>query len=308
MREPGSSQMPPIVHALGHVKINTTATDTVVRDATEILGLHVTHSDARETWLSSNGRAAELVLLNSDENSAHTIGLEALTVDAVREVRSRVERAGCSVVSRKPSLDCMAAGVTFATPEGLRFEVHTPTRDNLHERRHPTHGVGPSRIDHINLISPDPIATRKQLETICGLRLSERMADDSLSWMYGGNRQHHIVGVVRGEVGLHHYSFEFREFSNYLKLGDLLDRFDKQMLWGPGRHRPGDNTYAYYTDSSGAMIECSGSMALIADDEGFVPNVITNLERPGNVRCMNVWGTPAPLEWRQHHFPFTAIK
>jgi hypothetical protein len=55
------------------------------------------------------------------------------------------------------------------------------------------------------------------------------------------------------------------------------------------------------------MIECSGSMALIADDEDFVPNVITKLERPDNVRCMNVWGTPAPLEWRQHHFPFTAI-
>lgn len=299
--------MPPIVHAVGHVKINTTAIEAVVRDATEILGLQITYTDEGQTWLSSNGRAAELVLLRSHENATHTIGLEALTVDAVREAESRVESAGCRVISRKPSLDCMAAGVTFATPEGVRFEVHTPTRDHIYGRRYPTHGVGPNRMDHLNLTSPDPIATRQQLERIGGLRISERMVDDSLSWMYGGNRQHHIVGVVRGKVGLHHYSFEFREFNDYLKLGDLLDRFDRQMLWGPGRHRPGDNTYAYYTDSSGAMIECSGSMALIAHDDGFVPNVITNLERPGNVRCMNVWGTPAPLEWRQFHFPFTAI-
>ena len=42
-----------------------------------------------------------------------------------------------------------------------------------------------------------------------------------------------------------------------------------------------------------------------ADDDDFVPNIITNLERPGNVRTMNVWGTPAPLEWREFHFPFT---
>ena len=76
------------------------------------------------------------------------------------------------------------------------------------------------------------------------------------------------------------------------------------MLWGPGRHRPGDNLYAYYLDASGAMIECSGAMALIADDAHFTPNVITNLARPGNVREMNVWGTPAPLEWREFHFPF----
>ena len=54
-----------LVHAIGHVKINTTATEAVVREATEILGLQVTHSDDRQTWLSSNGRAAELVLLKS---------------------------------------------------------------------------------------------------------------------------------------------------------------------------------------------------------------------------------------------------
>lgn len=296
-----------LVHAIGHVKVNTNVVDAVVREATEIVGLRVTYSDDRQTWLSSNGRAVELVVLKSDENSAHTIGLEALTVDAVREAASRVEPAGCTILSREPSLDCMAAGVTFATPEGLRFEIHTPVRDELYGRRYPTHGVGPNRLDHLNLLSPNPGATVRQLETIGGMKLSERMADDSLSWMFGGNRQHHIIGVVRGDVGLHHYSFELREFNDYLKLGDILDRFDKQMLWGPGRHRPGDNTYAYFIDPSGAMVECSGSMALIADDEGFTPNVITNLARPGNVRAMNVWGTPAPLEWREHKFPFAVI-
>jgi catechol 2,3-dioxygenase-like lactoylglutathione lyase family enzyme len=226
----------------------------------------------------------------------------------VRLAASRVAAAGCRVLSTEPSLDCMAAGVTFATPEGLRFEIHTPIRDDINARRHPSPGLGVNRMDHMNLITPDPTATRAQLEAIGGMRLSERMVDDSLSWMYGGNRQHHILGLVKGKAGLHHYSFEVHEFSTYLRLGDTLDRFGKQILWGPGRHRPGDNTYAYYTDASGAMIECSGGMSLIADDETFTPNVITTLERPGNVRVMNVWGTPAPLEWRTFHFPFAAIR
>ncbi len=296
-----------IAHAVGHLKVNVTDPDAVIRDATEILGLHVTHRDHGQTWLSSNGRAAELVLVHSDENSTHTIALEALTVDAVRAAEARVEAAGCRILSTAPSLGCVAAGVTFATPEGLRFEIHTPVRDEIYGRRHATSGVAPNRMDHMNLITPDPAATRTQLEAIAGMKLSERLVDDSLSWMYGGNRQHHILGLVKGKVGLHHYSFEFAEFNQYLRLGDTLDRFNKEMLWGPGRHRPGDNTYAYYTDASGAMIECAGQMALVADDETFTPNVITNLERPGNVRQMNVWGTPAPLEWRTFHFPFTAI-
>jgi len=296
-----------LVHAIGHMKINTAVADAVVREATEILGLRVTHRDDHQTWLSSNGRAAELVLVHAGENSAHTIGLEALTIDAVRAAEARIETVGCTVLSRQPSLPCMAAGVTFATPEGLRFEIHTPIRDEIYGRRYPTTGVGANRMDHINLISPDPAATRRQLEAIGGLRLSERLVNDSLSWMYGGNRQHHILGLVKGKVGLHHVSFEFLDVSQFVRLGDTLDRFDKQLLWGPGRHRPGDNLYSYFADPSGAMIECSSGMALVADDASFTPNVITNLERPGNVRAMNVWGTPAPLEWREFHFPFAAL-
>lgn len=297
-----------LVHALGHVKLNTNRIDEVVRDSTDILGLRVTRRDDNQTWLSANGRAVELVLVSTDENSTHTIGLEALTPADVEEAASRVDAAGCRILSDSPSLDCFASGVTFATPEGLRFEIHTPAGDDMYNPRYPTPGIGPRRIDHANLISPDPAATRAQLTAICGLQLTERMVNDALSWMYGGNRQHHILGVVKGTApGLHHYSFEFPEFNMYCRLGDILDRYDRQLVWGPGRHRPGDNTYAYYLDSSGCMVECSGPMAPVADDATFTPRVITNLERPGNVRDMNVWGTPAPLEWREHFFPFQAL-
>ena len=178
----------------------------------------------------------------------------------------------------------------------------------MYNPRYATNGVAPRRIDHANLISPDPEATRTQLTAICGMQLTERMVNDALSWMHGGNRQHHILGVVKGTApGLHHYSFEFPEFNMYCRLGDILDRYDRQLMWGPGRHRPGDNTYAYYLDSSGCIVECSGPMATVGDTANFSPRVITNLKRPDNVRDMNVWGTPAPLEWREHFFPFQQL-
>jgi catechol 2,3-dioxygenase len=295
-----------LVFGIGHIRMNVRDVDAVLHDATEILGLRITNQIGGETWLSSNGRKAELVISASDENACHTIGLEALTADAVVEAASRVEGAGCRILSRSPSLDCCDAGMTFATPEGLRFEVHSPARDDMYKQRHPTNGIKPRRLDHINIITPNPEATRRQLTDICGMQLTERMVNDALSWMYGGNRQHHILGVVKGTVGLHHYSFEFNHFSDYSRLGDILDGLDRQLLWGPGRHRPGDNTFAYYLDASGAMVECSGAMHSIADEAHFEPRVITNLQRPGNVRDMNVWGPPAPAEWREHHFPFAS--
>lgn len=300
--------MAQIVHAVGHVKLNTSCIADVVRDSTEILGLRVTHEAAGQVWLSSNGRKAELVLVEATENSTHTIGLEALTAADVEAAAARVEGAGCRITAREPSLDCMDAGVTFATPEGLHFEIHTPIRNDIHNPRQATLGVAPRRLDHMNLLSPDPQATVRQLKAIGDLGMSEKMVNDSLTWLYGGNRQHHILGIVKSHAaGLHHYSFEFPEFNMYCRLGDLLDDYDRQFIWGPGRHRPGDNTYAYYLDSSGAMVECAGPMSTVADDAHFEANIITNLERPGNVRVMNVWGTPAPLEWREHFFPFMAL-
>lgn len=293
-----------LVNAIGHVQLNVVDVDALVKESTEILGLHVTRQTESEVWLSCAGRQAELVLHKAEENSVRLIGFDAVSRSAVAEAAARVESAGCTLVSNTPTLDCCEAGVVFETPQGLLIEVHSPIADDTYGRRHPSHGVGALRLDHVNLTSPDPAETRRQFEQIMGLRLSERLVDDSLSWMRGANRLHHCVGVVKGDVGLHHYSFEMAEFSDYCALGDRLDTIGKNFMWGPGRHRPGDNTFAYYEDTCGAIVECSGGMAMIFDDDRYEPNVITALKRPDNVRVMNVWGEPAPLVWREHKFPW----
>lgn len=293
-----------LVNAIGHVQLNVVDVDTLVTESTEILGLRVTHRTEKEVWLSCAGRQAELVLHKANENSVRSIGFDAVSKAAVADVAGRIEAAGCTVVSSQPTLGCCEAGVVFETPQGLMIEVHSPIADETYGRRHDSHGVGALRLDHVNLTSPDPVETRRQFMEIMGLRLSERMVDDSLSWMRGANRLHHCIGIVKGDVGLHHYSFEMMEFSDYCKLGDRLDTIGKNFLWGPGRHRPGDNTYSYYIDSCGAIVECSGGMAMIHDDDRYEPLVITELKRPENVRRMNVWGEPAPLAWREHRFPW----
>lgn len=51
-----------------------------------------------------------------------------------------------------------------------------------------------------------------------------------------------------------------------------------------------------------------GPMATIGDERHFRPRIITNLARPGKLREMNLRGTPAPLDWRQHFHPFPALR
>lgn len=295
-----------LVNALGHVQLNVVDVDSMVRESCDILGLRVTREENGCVWLSSNGRSAELVLHEASENAIRSVGFEAVSEAAVAEAASRVEDAGCKLASTEPSLSCCKTGMQFVTPHGHTFELHSPVETEIYGNRHPTTGMAPLRIDHVNITSPEPTQTRAYMEEILGMRLSERMVDDGLSWMRGGNRLHHILGIVRGDTGLHHYSWEVAEFSDYCLLGDRLDTIEKNFIWGPGRHRPGDNTFAYYIDACGAMVECAGNMALINDDDRYEANVITALKRPENVRIMNVWGEPAPRPWLEHSFPWAA--
>ena len=89
-----------LVNSLGHVQVDVTDMDAVTREATGILGLHVTRSDARQTWLASNGRTAELVLHRAEANAVRSVGFEALSVKAVEEAAARVPQAGCRDRSR----------------------------------------------------------------------------------------------------------------------------------------------------------------------------------------------------------------
>lgn len=68
-----------LVNSIGHVQLDVTDMPAAVRDATEILGLHVTRTEARQTWLSSNGRSVELVLHSAEANAARCIGFEAVS-------------------------------------------------------------------------------------------------------------------------------------------------------------------------------------------------------------------------------------
>lgn len=294
-----------LVNAIGLVQLNVTDLNAMVTESTDVLGLRVTHRDDDMVWLSSNGRRAELVLHRSKENAVRSLGFEAVSNNAVTEALARVEDAGCQIASDAPSLSCCEAGVQFTTPDGHLIEIHSPVSEDIARYDEVTVGMGPKRLDHVNMTSPNPAQTRVQFERIMGLRLSERMVDDGLSWMRGANGQHHCLGIVRGPTGLHHYSFEVNEFSDYCHLGDRLDTIGKNFIWGPGRHRPGDNTYGYYIDACGAMVECSGPMSVIRDDDRFEPNIITALKRPENVRVMNVWGEPAPRPWLEHQFPWS---
>ena len=296
--------MGPRVQRLGYIAMNVVELEACADDACTIMGLATVERSNDRVLLTSNTRRAEWILHRATENRFRSIGLEAVDAQAVGEAEERAERAGLAILARRPSLDCIERAVTFATSEGHVFEVHTPMpRDQ--KQRHNGPGIHPRCVDHVNLAAADPQQTCRELTDALGLRTSDMTTGHEITWLRAADGRHHTVGVIKGRSGMHHVSWEFAEFSDFRRLGDILDASDRCIVWGPGRHGAGDNIFAYYVDAGGFLIECTAEMEII-DDPGFQPRIVDPGENLSNYRLVNRWGQLPPARWLQHHDDFAA--
>lgn len=296
--------MTALVLRLGYVALNVTDISAAARDAENIAGARIVEKTADRMLMTSNQRHAELIFHKSNKDAVRCIGLEAFNVDCVTEVKKRAAKRGLKIISETPSLSAISHAVTFATSEGHIFEVHTPMpRDQ--PLRYLCGGIHPRYIDHVNLTSADPKLITEELVEVLGMKLSERSAGYEINWLRAGDHRHHTIGMVKGAPGLHHYSWEFADFADFKRLGDVLDADERSLIWGPGRHGAGDNLFAYYLDSAGFLVECTAEMELIQLNEE--PRIVDAGKNLSNPKVVNRWGALPPQTWIDHHSPFVAI-
>jgi catechol 2,3-dioxygenase len=174
--------MRPLEQCLGLVAANSTNPERLAEDVSILLETRIVDRQDGKILISSNARHAEFVIHKADQDGLRQTGLEAVSPDAVDQIRARAEKAGLKVLSTTPSLPAIARSVTFATSEGHVYEVHTPLP---HDRaqRYLGPGVHPKCVGHVNLTSVDPKLWTEEMNAICGFLLSQRTKACEISWM-----------------------------------------------------------------------------------------------------------------------------
>ena len=90
---------------------------------------------------------------------------------------------------------------------------------------------------------------------------------------------------------LHHVSFEMRGLDEYMRGTGRLLRAGTRMIWGPGRHMAGDNTFSYFLDPHGNTIEYTTELELL-DEDSWHPSVY-DISQEQN---QDQWGTANPFD------------
>jgi catechol-2,3-dioxygenase len=293
------------VTRLGHVGLVVTDLDQYAEYLTEGLGLTETRRDEGRAYFALGTRHHALRVTQGDAAVCDGLGFDVTDAAALAGLRAAVEGAGLEVVSERPVDDTVADGFSFVIPQGPTVELClgaslAPAGDtyaNDHYRARGDH-LRLRKLGHATIGTPDPAAVERVFVDVLGFRISDRFPG-VLAWARC-NRDHHSVGFAPAEApGIHHLAFEIESFAHYERLADHLSLGGRRLVWGPGRHGPGNNLFVYFDDPDGTMIEVYADMVQIENEDAYVPTDWDDLQEVGNR-----WGPLPEDAWFKKLTPF----
>jgi catechol 2,3-dioxygenase len=279
-----------LIRQMGHVIISSPDPLAAAQDLVEIVGLRITEQQGDAVYLTSNDRHHEVTYVKGD-GKVVAVGLEAVSADAVDEVRRRALSDGLVILDDRPIGKAYEKAVRLVAPGGAVFEIHTPIARSEPRFYHYGASARPRRIEHVNIFAADTQAFGQFCEKILGMKLSDKTADEGLRWYRAEDGYHHTIAMGPGESGLHHYAFDLHSLEDLAGIADNLARKNRAMVWGPGRHGAGGNIFTYYADPHGCLIENSIELDRIDNDATYEPRAWDISEGLAG-RWLNLWGTP----------------
>lgn len=165
------------------------------------------------------------------------------------------------------------AGLLVELPEGtiLRFLAGTTEVEPIEGFAKATRRVRPVKLTHVVFNAADAEMMGHAVEDVLDFRVSDRTKG---MVFVRCNDSHHSTAFARaGFSSLNHVAFEMEDLDAVMRgIGWMRDN-GFAPAWGPGRHGPGDNVYAYYIAPFGPVIEYSTAVEKVpADYEAGKPD------------------------------------
>jgi 2,3-dihydroxy-p-cumate/2,3-dihydroxybenzoate 3,4-dioxygenase len=226
---------------------------------TDIWGM--AHAETRGTtqYLRGSGSFPYLVALAQSDKEFVRSTTFVCSAERLKQLRASISEVGLnaqSVVSGDPG-GGHGLIVELAEGELLRFLVDS-------DEVAPIDGKDlPVKLTHIVFNSVDAEATGHLVEDVLGFTVSDRT---KAMVFVRCNDSHHSTAFARaGIASLNHIAFEMADLDSVMRgIGRLRD-CGLAPAWGPGRHGPGANVFAYFIAPFGPVIEFSTAVSKVDD-------------------------------------------
>lgn len=165
-------------------------------------------------------------------------------------------------------------------PDGnvIFFGLAAPERAGRTGRKGPT--------QHLTLATRNVQAIENFYSCKLGFAVSDRVrkatGEISTCFMRSNHEHHTLACFLSDRTGIDHHSYEAGEWNVIRDWADHFAAQNIQLMWGPGRHGPGNNLFIFIVDPDGNWIEVSAELEVIHDRP--------IREWPHEERTLNLWG------------------
>jgi catechol-2,3-dioxygenase len=141
-------------------------------------------------------------------------------------------------------------------------------------------------LQHLTLATRNVQAIEDFYAGGLGFGVSDRIRDARgklmTCFMRGNHEHHNLACFYQDRQGIDHHSYEAGEWDTIRDWADRLAERGIQLMWGPGRHGPGNNLFIFIEDPDGNWIEISAELEIIHDRP--------TKEWAHGERALNLWG------------------
>ena len=251
----------------------------------EIWGLRqVAEQDGRLYFATEGSTEHHVVRLRQTPvRRVDVIGLAANTRADVDALFAKVGQAGCRIHFAPKALSEPGGGYGFRffSPDGLPFEISSDVARGPSREMQRWEGI-PQKISHIVLHSPNHKAAVQFFIDVLGFRLSDWLGD--FMAFLRCNEWHHRIAILPGPPCLNHVAYDMLGVDDMMRGISRLKQLEVNILWGPGRHTAGNNTFSYFTTPNGCAVEYTADLEQV-DEATWQPTVHTPAPR-----VMDQWG------------------
>ena len=270
------------IKRLGQVGMTVPDVERVAAFYEKIVGLEISDRADGAIFLRCDAEHHCLGLYPGSERGLHHLGLEVHDAAALDIVRQELVQRNLEPLPAEFVHPGIGASICCRDPDGNLLEFYTGMQQL--ERPLAPREVRPTKFGHITFHSIDLARSLAFYTEVLGFRISDTVGGDAVAWVRCNQDHHGVAFLNDGQSKVNHYCLDLADWQAIKVMCDHLQRHEVPIIYGPGRHGPGDNIFIYIPDPAGNIMELSTEMLQIWDELSYQPRDWPN--EPGTV---DVW-------------------
>jgi catechol 2,3-dioxygenase-like lactoylglutathione lyase family enzyme len=203
-------------------------------------------------------------LRKAPEKRIDVIALAAADRADVDALHTRVADSGCKIVFRPREVSTLGGGYGFRffSKDGLTFEISAEVARGSSRRLERWEGV-PQKISHVVLHSPKHKEAVEFFVDVLGFKVSDWLGD--FMAFLRCNSAHHRLAFLPGPPCLNHVAYDVPSVDDMMRGIHRLKEKGVDIVWGPGRHTAGNNTFSYFVTPNRFAVEYTSELEEVDD-------------------------------------------